>query len=379
MNLETRLDPRLWDAIRASWTARNYSASIIDSVFFLSELMREKTGLESDGASLVSQAFGGKTPKLKVNRLQSESDWNVQKGLEQLLRGFYQAIRNPRSHEKHSDTPEDAEAIIAFVNYIVRVIDQSKTPFTKEEFLRRVFDPDFVEDSRYATLLVEEIPPRQRFDIFIDAYRAKESGRVSALKYFFAALLDVLSDEEKAKIHQVVSEELKTTDSDETIAYAIQILPADCWPKYSEVARLRIEHKLLKSMQRGKYDSERSERISGHLGILIRIVVDHLTAREDFVRTMYIALEYGERFGQDYVLQYFVPSLDSWFDDPPASLVRVLKAGIEEGDKHFNDAVDSMLMFSSSGPWYDALKKSLESFSEKDEGPIKIEDDDLPF
>jgi uncharacterized protein (TIGR02391 family) len=60
------------------------------------------------------ETLGGKTPRLKVNRLQTESEQNVQKGIEALLRGIYQAIRNPRSHGRHADEEKDMVAIILF-------------------------------------------------------------------------------------------------------------------------------------------------------------------------------------------------------------------------------------------------------------------------
>jgi uncharacterized protein (TIGR02391 family) len=109
---------------------------------FLSDLLRERTDLESDGAALVGEAFGGNSPKLKVNSLRTESERNVQKGLEQLLRGMYQAVRNPRCHGKVSDNDEDAQAIVLFINYLVKLIGQSQAPFSKTAFMARVFDPD---------------------------------------------------------------------------------------------------------------------------------------------------------------------------------------------------------------------------------------------
>jgi uncharacterized protein (TIGR02391 family) len=69
---------------------------------------------------LVGQAFGGKTPKLRVNKLQTESDQDIQKGTENLLLGLYQSIRNPRSHGKLTDTKEDADAIILFIIGLTR-------------------------------------------------------------------------------------------------------------------------------------------------------------------------------------------------------------------------------------------------------------------
>jgi uncharacterized protein (TIGR02391 family) len=69
MNLETKLDPRLWDAIRETYETRNFTSAILDAMHFLSDLLRERTGLESDGAALVGEAFGGNSPKLKVKSL----------------------------------------------------------------------------------------------------------------------------------------------------------------------------------------------------------------------------------------------------------------------------------------------------------------------
>jgi len=89
LNLEPRLDHRLWAVIATSYESGNYTGAILDSIHFLGELIREKTGLEGDGVSLVGQAFGGQNPKLKVTKLQTESDGNVQKGVEQFLRGIY--------------------------------------------------------------------------------------------------------------------------------------------------------------------------------------------------------------------------------------------------------------------------------------------------
>src|SRR6266403_1765987 len=100
MDLESRIDKRLWNAIESSYQDRNYTTAILDSIHFVSQLIRDKSGLESDGQPLAGDAFGGPNPRLKVNSLQTESDRNVQKGVEALLRGLYQAIRNPRSHRQ---------------------------------------------------------------------------------------------------------------------------------------------------------------------------------------------------------------------------------------------------------------------------------------
>ena len=111
MNLETSLEPRLWEAVRANIETRNFTGAILDGIHLLSDIIRERSGLEGDGVQLIGAAFGGASPKLKVNRLQTETEQNVQRGTEAMLRGLYQAIRNPRSHGAHEDDEQENQGV----------------------------------------------------------------------------------------------------------------------------------------------------------------------------------------------------------------------------------------------------------------------------
>ncbi len=85
MDISTEIVESLWASIQNTYESRNYTGAILDALYYLSNVIREKTGLLSDGVPLIGQAFGGKSPKLRVNPLQTESDMNVQKGTESLL------------------------------------------------------------------------------------------------------------------------------------------------------------------------------------------------------------------------------------------------------------------------------------------------------
>jgi uncharacterized protein (TIGR02391 family) len=128
LNLSSTINERLWTAIRGTYEAGNYSGAILDSIYFLSDVIRDKSGLESDGLQLVGSAFSGANPIIKINSLHTQSDQDEQKGIHFLLMGIYSAIRNPRSHEKRIDTVETADAIIYFVDYIHGLIDKLTLP-----------------------------------------------------------------------------------------------------------------------------------------------------------------------------------------------------------------------------------------------------------
>src|SRR5436305_6249106 len=122
MNTQTVISEDLWGAVRRSYEAQAWANAILDAIHHLSDAIRLKAGLQSDGTALAGQALGGKSPKLRLNHLQTDSEQSIQAGVEQLLRGLYQSVRNPRSHGRIEDSQNDADALILFVDYLLRVI-----------------------------------------------------------------------------------------------------------------------------------------------------------------------------------------------------------------------------------------------------------------
>jgi uncharacterized protein (TIGR02391 family) len=160
MNIRETVSPDLWDAISKPYESKVYSGAILESIHFLSNILRERANVDGDGISLIGQALAGDSPRLRINKFQTETEKNEQKGFEQILRGIYQGIRNPRSHEQFEDNKDTADAIIIFINYILSVVSQAKEPFNLEEWNKQVFDEDFVASIRYANLLVSEVPSK---------------------------------------------------------------------------------------------------------------------------------------------------------------------------------------------------------------------------
>lgn len=378
MNLSTCLDERLWLAIQSTYEARNFTGAVLDSVYFLSELIRQKTGLSSDGVALIGQALGGKSPKLRVNKLQSDSDWNEQSGFEQLMRGLYQGIRNPRSHEKHVDTPEDADAIILFVNLLVRKIDQSRTPFTKDDFLKKVYDPDFVEKDRYAELIAKEIPPKQRYNIFIDVFRMKESANEDKLRYFFKALIKLLSKDDKAEVYSYISQELIETDSTEVIRLTLKLLPLEWWPHFEESARLRIENKLIQSVKEGRFVRANGRCQGGALGTWGTRIFPYFGLKQEMADALTRKLMSFVSEEQDYVFSYFFASFPVLIKSPSPGLKGYLLQALKKGDIRFKAAIEQLIEKDCPAEWATPFILALSTFEEK-ELTAKVDDGDIPF
>jgi len=369
MNLKTHIRIELWLAISNTYEAENYSHAILDAMHHLSNVLREKSGVDGDGVSLVGQALGGSPPRLRVNKLQTETERNVQKGLEQILRGLYQAIRNPRSHEQIKDTKDTADAIIYFINYLLELLHESEEPFTIPKFLSRVLDPDFVESDQYAELLAAEIPVSKRTDTLIEIYRMKRAGDGQKLKYMIRTILKQLSDDQITDFLAVVSDELKTTQDSVDIRIALQILPPDLWPRVDEAARLRVENKLIRSIEQGELDpdSDKPYKGRGSFGTWARDFLEHFELKLRARKVLLDKLEDEDFSVRAYIAKYFMRVLPYVCDTgyQRNRFIKVISDAVRAGDYGMRYEL-AQSIWSFPDDWRDAIFESLEDLKESD-------------
>lgn len=86
---------------RAELIQENYFHAVLEASKSVAQKIRDKTGLSTDGAELVDEAFGlGKKtfPILAFNSLFTDSERSEHTGLMNLMKGFFGAFRNPTAH-----------------------------------------------------------------------------------------------------------------------------------------------------------------------------------------------------------------------------------------------------------------------------------------
>ena len=375
MNLETCIPAMLWEAVRINYEKRNFTGAILDAFYFLSELLRNKSGLEGDGHMLVGQAFGSAAPKIRINRLQTESDWNEQRGIEHLLRGLYQGFRNPRSHEKITDNEGDAKTIIMFIGYLVTKIDQARAQFSRPDFILRVLDPDFVPQERYAELLVADIPQRARLDVFLDLYRESERWKPEHIRIFLKALLAKLNDDEARQICEVITEDLKTSDDESIIRAIIGAFPSSLWPRVGEVARLRIDNKLIRSVQEGKYDSNANRCRSGALGTWSSNIFAVMTFKKQMTEIIASKIK-SSSAERSYVFRYLFSSAHELSETIPESISAALCRCLKQGDEPTRIQLEFDPPWNEN-TWPNDLIMAFKNFQAAE--PTISFDDDIPF
>lgn len=85
-------------ACRAELLADNCFHAVLEASKSVAHKLRELTGLQSDGADLVTAALLGAQPILRINAYVSDSEKSEQKGFGQLLIGLFGTFRNPTAH-----------------------------------------------------------------------------------------------------------------------------------------------------------------------------------------------------------------------------------------------------------------------------------------
>ena len=385
MSLAGNIDERLWLAVRASYESGDYSGAILDGVFYLSELIRNKSALDSDGNPLVGSAFGGTNPIVKVNSLHTESERDEQRGVEQLLRGIYTAIRNPRTHEKRTDSAETADTLIAFIGWVARLIDKSKSPFDSEQIIESVFDKHFAQNERYADLLVARIPVRKRLDILVKVFQRRMEANYKAVSLFTQSVLRTLPSEEQDQFWQVVSEGLESASTDVEFRSIIQMTQKD-WMKISELARIRAEHRLIESIKEGEYDSSRSTLLKGGLGTWARDLASDFTLQKELADAINGRLLSDVPDARAYAFQYFFSVLRTLQPTPSYWTVSSLKRRLtDEHDQQVYDKlswVTDEIFADDDDPWVKAFKdviKQYESAKSPQAVEAEISDEDIPF
>lgn len=368
MVLNNEIEAELWQVISKNYEAENYKGAIIDSIFMLTDTIRNKTGLEGDGASLIGQAFGGDNPRIKLNKLQTDSDKDVQRGIQDILRGVYTAIRNPRSHESVVDEKETADSIIVFINYLLSLIDNSKLSFEEGEYLKRVFDPYYVKSREYSKLLVEEIPKRQRANIAISVILKRLQGDIYSLSYFIEALLKELEDKDISRLFKVISDELRTTTEEKDIRYMLNIIPGIYWDRIDKAVRMRIENILYEDYSRVFYDPS-NDAFGEHGALSTWITEEHMKLFNDIHKWTRKTIEMMEC--DDNAIKAFIDNY-SFFEkimyanreDITFPLRHYISKGLNEDNEVIIEILMAELEWDKEHPWWRAFEEELKRHPE---------------
>lgn len=107
----------------------NYFHAVFEATKGLAQRIRDMSGIELDGATLVDEVFSMKKPLLALNSLRTETEKSEHKGFELLLKGCFGAIRNPLAHGPKIlwEGEDDAADYLTLISLLHRKLDSCVT------------------------------------------------------------------------------------------------------------------------------------------------------------------------------------------------------------------------------------------------------------
>jgi uncharacterized protein (TIGR02391 family) len=121
------IDPELMAAARKLFVDGHYSRAVEEGYKLLNNIVKRRSGLASDGATLMTSAISPGAPLLKLSPLRTQSQRDQQQGYMRILEGSMIGIRNPRAHEHaYLDDPRNAVELLAWCNHLIRVVKSAK-------------------------------------------------------------------------------------------------------------------------------------------------------------------------------------------------------------------------------------------------------------
>ncbi len=114
-------DPKLRHVTHKLFADGHYARAVEEAFKCLNNEVKQRTGLQADGADLMRTALSEKKPLIRLNGLRTPSDVNEQNGYRDILAGSMTGIRNPRAHEHElQDHPERAIELLTLANHLMR-------------------------------------------------------------------------------------------------------------------------------------------------------------------------------------------------------------------------------------------------------------------
>ncbi|MDH1700303.1 TIGR02391 family protein [Comamonas terrigena] len=127
MKIQDLLEKPISDVSWKLFKNQNFRESMINAIICLFDLIRNESGLQEDGSSLVGKAFAIENPRIILADLQTESGKNIQKGNIQILQGYFQAYRNIAAHSlKHKFDAKDTLSVLIAVSRLYEKIQSAE-------------------------------------------------------------------------------------------------------------------------------------------------------------------------------------------------------------------------------------------------------------
>jgi len=253
MELKGLISDEVLQAVQKSYDSESYTNSIKDGIQFLLDYIREQTGLITDGDALITAAFSVEKPLIKMNKLQTQSEKDLQVGTMMLFQGLYKAIRNPRIHGSVHDNEKTAYLLIAFLDYLYSSIAAAEIPFNFDKFLQGVNDKYFVRTKQYVNELIKSIPQNKRLEVLIKLFNQRESVNILNLSLIIGSIFPQLDTTQQEEFEKVLIEAQRHDADRKLVILTYSLSDPEKWKLKEKRTKLRMEKIIVDCLEKATY------------------------------------------------------------------------------------------------------------------------------
>ncbi len=374
------LNKNFWDAIRLHYEKECYEDTLKDACLYIIELLQEKSeNYDMDGEKLINNVFSENNPKLLINKNQTPSEIDEQRGYGFILRGLICAIRNPLSHDKHIKySKETTDSIIMFINdYILPKLEDTKEFGYVDNWFNFIFVDNDNDSEKYSNKLLDNLNKKDKTNLMKEIVEKISQIKEGKYSYFINELYNCLSTRSKNEIIVMLNRKLIKVGNDNYLRMFFNHFNPKIWKELDDLVTARIEDIAIHSISNGKIvfspiNMRDSLVKEASLSTWIPNWIEYFDNIEEIKKILFKKMYNKEE--AKYVLKYFYKTVtDKEF------LLYNSNEILEELRKknyYFKELVEENMLFNND-PDLEIFKKDYEKI--KDIKEPKNSDEELPF
>lgn len=379
----------LYKAIKSHYEQGDYTEALRDAMFFIRDLLQEKSGLENkDNTELIEASLLGKNAAIKINKYETKSEVNFQEGVGFALKGLVMHLRNPISHDRIEYSEQDADAQILYINYLVNQIDKSSGRQLITDWMEYLHGSNFTSSKVFAQELIKELPKKQQYDLLVNIWRDRSSFEPHSINNFIDELVDKLSSQEKTSFINIMNTELINCSGDRELSMMFNFFAKHFYVYLKKIVKIHIEDIVKEGIENGICIDGKSKGNNAATATWAEDYINNFFTKEEIIKVIRKRFLSSQE-SSEYIRKFFSDYVD--LEDPETlnDLKESIKQHLRWGDKYVYDIIEGYHCnyIWSDDPWegsiiYNEFSQEIELCEKKLEEAKKkqeIDENQLPF
>lgn len=330
----------LYKAIKSHYEQGDYTEALRDAMFFIRDLLQEKSGLENkDNTELIEASLLGKNAAIKINKYETKSEVNFQEGVGFALKGLVMHLRNPISHDRIEYSEQDADAQILYINYLVNQIDKSSGRQLITDWMVYLHGSNFTSSKVFAQELIKELPKKQQYDLLVNIWRDRSSFEPHSINNFIDELVDKLSSQEKTSFINIMNTELINCSGDRELSMMFNFFAKHFYVNLKKIVKIHIEDIVKKGIENGICIDGKSKGNNAATATWAEDYINNFFTKEEIIKVIRKRFLSSQE-SSEYIRKFFSDYVD--LEDPETlnDLKESIKQHLRWGDKYVYDIIE---------------------------------------